>query len=89
MSGKDAGRMRAFMNTLSRTERLILLLFYADQLSQTEIGLVLDIPEARVCTMLDKLREQAGAALKPKGGYAAMGVGSTLPDAAYRAVPVN
>ncbi len=64
MSSKEAVRMQAFMSTLNRTERLILLLFYADQLSQTEIGLVLDMPENRVSTMLGSLRRQASAALK-------------------------
>jgi DNA-directed RNA polymerase specialized sigma24 family protein len=69
MSGKEAGRIRAFMGTLNRTERLILLLFYADQLSQTEIGLVLDLPESRVNTMLGSLKRQASAALKHEGSF--------------------
>lgn len=64
MNGKDAGRMRAFMGTLNRTERLILLLFYADQLSQTEISLVLDLPESRVSSMLGSLRRQATEAMQ-------------------------
>jgi DNA-directed RNA polymerase specialized sigma subunit len=63
MDGKEAGRIRAFMVTLNRTERLILLLFYADQLSQTEISLVLDLPESRVSTMLGTLKQQAVEAL--------------------------
>lgn len=66
MSSKEAGRLRAFMNTLDRTERLILLLFYADQLTQTEISLVLDMPENRVGTMLGTLHERASAALEPR-----------------------
>ncbi len=69
MNGKDAGRMRAFMGTLNRTERLILLLFYADQLSQTEIGLVLDMPENRVNSMLGSLRRQATAAMKHEPSF--------------------
>ena len=68
MQGKEAGQMKAFMSTLSRTERLILLLFYADQLSQTEIGMVLDLPESRVCSMLGSLQKQAAAAITPKQG---------------------
>ncbi len=64
MNGKDAGRMRAFMSTLNRTERLILLLFYADQLSQTEISLVLDLPESRVNSMLGSLKRQATEAMQ-------------------------
>ena len=69
MTSKEAGRIRAFMSTLNRTERLILLLFYADQLSQTEIGLVLDMPENRVSTMLGSLRQQASAALKHEASF--------------------
>ncbi len=64
MNGKDAGRMRAFMSTLDRTERLILLLFYADQLSEAEIGLVLDLPQSKVNTMLGTLKRQATEAMK-------------------------
>ncbi len=62
--------MRAFMSTLNRTERLILLLFYADQLSQAEISLVLDLPESRVNSMLDSLKEQAVAVMQSKPAHA-------------------
>lgn len=77
MNGKDAGRMRAFMSTLGRTERLILLLFYADQLSQAEISLVLDMPESRVSSMLGALKQQALTAMQSEvsfGGMARAGV---------------
>lgn len=72
MNGKEAGRMRAFMGTLDRTERLILLLFYADQLSQTEISLVLDLPESRVSSMLGSLKEQAVAALQHEVSFGSL-----------------
>ena len=79
MNGKDAGRMRAFMGTLDRTERLILLLFYADQLSETEIGLVLDMPESRVNTMLGTLKRQATAAMKPEASFSGpLSVGAAM-----------
>jgi DNA-directed RNA polymerase specialized sigma24 family protein len=79
MSGKDAGRMRAFMSTLGRTERLILLLFYADQLSEAEIGLVLDLPESRVNKMLGSLKRQASAAIKPEISFVSqLGVGAAI-----------
>jgi len=79
MNGKDAGRMRAFMGTLDRTERLILLLFYADQLSQTEISLVLDLPESRVSTMLGTLKRQATEAMKHPAEFASQaGVGAAM-----------
>ena len=69
MRGTEAGRMRAFMNTLNRTERLILLLFYADQLSQMEIGLVLNLPETRVSSMLGTLQQQAAAAIGHESSF--------------------
>lgn len=72
MNGMEAGRMRAFMDTLSRTERLIMLLFYADQLSQAEISLVLDLPESRVNTMLGSLKEQAVAAMQQDTSFGAV-----------------
>jgi len=71
MRGTEAKQMRAFMSTLDRTERLILLLFYADQLSQTEIGLVLDLPESRVSSMLGTLQQQAASAIANEGPFAA------------------
>lgn len=72
MNSKDAVRMRAFMNTLGRTERLILLLFYADQLSQAEISLVLDMPESRVNTLLGSLKQQAVAAMQHEVSFGGM-----------------
>ena len=79
MNGKDAGRMRAFMGTLDRTERLILLLFYADQLSQTEISLVLDLPESRVSTMLGALKRQATEAMAHPAEFASpSGIGAAM-----------
>lgn len=64
--------MRTFMSTLNQTERLILLLFYADQLSQTEIGLVLDLPESKVSTMLGSLKEQALDAIQHGSSFEPM-----------------
>ena len=72
MNSKDAVRMRAFMSTLGRTERLILLLFYADQLSQAEISLVLDMPESRVSSMLGSLKQQAVAAMQHEVSFGGM-----------------
>jgi len=80
MNGKDAGRMRAFMGTLNRTERLILLLFYADQLSETEISLVLDLPQSRVSSMLGSLKRQATAAMKQEASFVARPSISGLPN---------
>ena len=59
MYSHDAAQMSRFFNGLNRTERYVLLLFYADGLTTTEIGLVLDLAEPKVCTMLESLRGEA------------------------------
>jgi DNA-binding transcriptional regulator LsrR (DeoR family) len=51
---------------------LILLLFYADQLSQAEISLVLDMPESRVSSMLGSLKQQAVAAMQQQVSFAGL-----------------
>jgi RNA polymerase sigma factor for flagellar operon FliA len=47
---------------LSREERLVLLLYYYEQLTMKEIGMVLDVTESRVCQIhtqiIDKLRRR-------------------------------
>lgn len=64
LHSQDAVRMSGFFNTLTQVEKYILLLFYADELSTEEIGIVLEIPEARVTLMLQRLRAQAMALLQ-------------------------
>ena len=63
MAGTDTRFFKSFVETLSRTERQMLMLFYAEELTITEIGLVLDLSESRVGSMLDTIRTQARAAL--------------------------
>lgn len=52
-----------FLRALDRTERYVLALFYADNLSVPEIGMVLDLPEYRVHSILDRLRDRARSML--------------------------
>lgn len=59
MYSQDAAQMASFFDGLNRTERYILLLFYADGLTPKEIGLVLEMSESRVRTMLNALRGEA------------------------------
>ena len=59
MYSQDAAQMSRFFDGLNRTERYVLLLFYADGLTPKEIGLVLDLGEARVRAMLQSLRSDA------------------------------
>lgn len=76
MSGEQVSHLKALIRVLGRTERYVLLLFYADELTPIEIGLVLDLPESRVWSILDSLRDQLGAVLRPdtkaQGNYKAM-----------------
>lgn len=48
-----------FLAALDRTDRYVLALFYADELTVSEIGMVLDLPEQRVTGILERLRDQA------------------------------
>lgn len=64
MSGREAACLRSFVHTLGQTERYVLLLFYADDLTSTEIGVVLQLPERRVLAILNRLRRQAHAVLE-------------------------
>ncbi|MEZ6190514.1 MAG: hypothetical protein R3C45_04400 [Phycisphaerales bacterium] len=48
------------------------MLFYADQLSQAEISLVLDMPESRVSSMLGSLKQQAVAAMQHEASFGAL-----------------
>ena len=59
MYSQDAEQMSRFFEGLTRTERYVLLLFYADGLTPKEVGLVLEMPEAKVRSMLESLRSDA------------------------------
>ena len=52
MSGREAACLRSFVHELGQTERYVLLLFYADDLTPTEIGVVLQLPKRRVQAIL-------------------------------------
>ncbi|MHC4992725.1 MAG: sigma factor-like helix-turn-helix DNA-binding protein [Planctomycetota bacterium] len=64
MKGTETGFAESFVRALSRTERQLLMLHYAEELSPAEIGLVLNLGESRVKLMLDSLRRRARAALR-------------------------
>ena len=64
MSSTDAATLKSFLNTLPRTDRHILLLSLADGLNTTEIGLVLDLTEARVAARLERLKAGASGAIR-------------------------
>ena len=61
-------RLKDLLGTLSKRERLIVILYYFEQLSAPEIALTLDLPEAEISAahvcILDRLR--AGLELPPR-----------------------
>lgn len=58
MTGTDAHFIRQLVHTFDRTERLLLMLHYVEELTTTEIALVLDLGEAEVCETLERIRQQ-------------------------------
>jgi len=64
MSGRDAAHLTAFLHSLERTDRLVLMLHYAEALTAEEIGLVLDLPENLVDGRIEGLRRRAAAFLQ-------------------------
>ena len=64
MSDKEVANREVFTENLGRDERLVMILHYAEELTPTEIGLVLEISEGRVRSILDSLRDRAKALLR-------------------------
>ncbi|MEM1354515.1 MAG: sigma factor-like helix-turn-helix DNA-binding protein [Planctomycetota bacterium] len=57
MASLDATRLRAFVQNLDQTDRYIVLLHYADGLTEMEIAAVLNLTAIRVHGRLEELRE--------------------------------
>jgi RNA polymerase sigma factor (sigma-70 family) len=51
------------LQTLDKTERYVLMLYYGEELTPREIGLVLDLPVNRVERTLEEVRERVRSAL--------------------------
>lgn len=64
MQGKEASFVTRFKHTLSQTERYVLSLRYSDDLTPTEIGLVLDMSTNTIDHVLLDLRERARATVR-------------------------
>ena len=62
--GIDANFVTRFVSTLDRADRLLLMLFYAEQLSMSEISLVLEQPEFRIADRLKLLQQRTREALR-------------------------
>ena len=63
MSGTDAMRMKQCVTGLERTERYVVLMYFADDLTPAEIGEVLDVSLGRVADILDAFRQTAADAI--------------------------
>lgn len=63
MSSTDATRVKQCLGTLDRIERYVVLMFFADDLTPSEIGLVLDVSLARVTSIIDSFRQAVAKVL--------------------------
>ena len=63
MPGTDIRNVKPLLEKLDRIERHVLMLYYGEELTPAEIGLVLELPEARVITTLQELQTRAQEAL--------------------------
>ena len=59
MSDTDVAGLRDAVSQLSLTQRRVLVLHYAEELTIPEIALVLDLPEARVQSTIVELQNLA------------------------------
>jgi 5-deoxy-D-glucuronate isomerase len=62
-NAEPAESVNTFVGTLSRVERQILMLHYAEELRPIEIGLVLDLSQSQVERMLMNVQDRARVAL--------------------------
>lgn len=67
MGGMDAATMKQFVRGLSIRDRQLLMLHWAEQLTPTEIELVLDLPEGFARRALDDLKRRARRLLTAHG----------------------
>ena len=67
MGGMDAATMKQFVRGLSIRDRQLLMLHWAEQLTPTEIELVLDLPEGFARRALDDLKRRAKRLLAAHG----------------------
>jgi RNA polymerase sigma factor for flagellar operon FliA len=61
--GRTAGRIAAAIGTLPERERMVVTLYYYEDLSLKEVGSILGVSESRVCQIHTKATENLRAAL--------------------------
>jgi len=57
MSREAASRVQAYVRSLEREDRYVVMMYYADQLTAEEIALVLDVSAARVRATLERVAQ--------------------------------
>ena len=67
MTGTDAERVKRCLGQLDRNERYAVLMFFADDLTPAEIGLVLDLPLRQINQTLERFRDMMNDALADCG----------------------
>ena len=63
MSSTEATRVKKCLSALERIERYVVLMFFADELTPAEIGIVLNVSLQRVTDILDRFREAVAEVL--------------------------
>jgi DNA-directed RNA polymerase specialized sigma24 family protein len=86
MPSPDAARVRCFVQNLNQTDRYLVLLHFADELSEMEIAAVLQLEPHTVRRRLGELRQQlAGITARPAASPRGEAISTTRPDAGPRA----
>ncbi len=63
MSSTDATRIKMCLSALERIERYVVLMFFADELTPAEIGVVLDVSLGKVTDIIARFRETVARVL--------------------------
>ena len=75
MDRRDAQSVRRCLASLDQTERYVVLMFFADELTPAEIGVVLDLPPIRVTDILETFRQTVARLLGVGGEPSATPIG--------------
>lgn len=67
MTGTDAERVKQCLGQLDQNERYAVLMYFADELTPAEIGLVLDLPSREINRTLERFRGMMNEALANHG----------------------
>lgn len=63
MNSTDATQVKLCLSVLERTERYVVLMFFADELTPAEIGIVLNVSLRKVTAIIDGFRDAVARVL--------------------------